>query len=361
MALWDTIVGWVSHPAVHHVYAPIPASNVAGDGAGGDAAVPGRDYFRLWVSEMYLRKDVNWFKTWHPAVHSLVRYTYGTRQVDIPQIAGELDLNGVDESHLERVVQLNYQLTTLIPFSGGAVKIAAGLLAMEGQDYLKRFIKVLSDFSGLLAQPQLSAALNLVGPVATGIEELLGATNGQLHLGMHQTFASAGGGGDNVLRPGYIAVVRAGENEVAPERLWVQGDRLRVGRSLEDNTPFTGYPYMLFRIEVRSERDDWEGLAAIVDPFNEAVEALGAGENERAETFFRKALATAAVSPDLTAADRRRVTEALKERFDEIKGAGLGAVDVDTTFGDVVRRTMSVDDALAAGEPDLEELTASRT
>jgi hypothetical protein len=75
MSLWETIVGRVHHPAAKYVYAPVASEHVSGRKKGGEPAVAGRDYFRLWVSEMYLARDRDWYKTWHPAVHSLVRYS----------------------------------------------------------------------------------------------------------------------------------------------------------------------------------------------------------------------------------------------------------------------------------------------
>src|SRR6202022_1356490 len=138
---------------------------------------------------------------------------------------------------------------------------------------------------------------------------LLGASNGMLHLGLHQAFIAAGGGGANELRPGYLLVALAAEDQLTLDRLWVADDRLRYGSSLADSMPLTGHTYMLLRIESRVERDDWDALETIQTPFQGALEALGGGESERAESMFRRAIATALQSPDLTRTDRRRVAQ----------------------------------------------------
>src|SRR6185437_6162771 len=140
--------------------------------------------------EMCLRQDRAWFVSWHPAVHSIVRFQFGSRQTDIPGIAGELSLPDVGQQNLDRVVQLNHPMTTLLPYNGGTVELTAGLLAMEGTNLIAGFIKTMGDFAGLLMLPQLSAAVSVATPIASGVEQLLKNANGGLHLGLHQAFAS---------------------------------------------------------------------------------------------------------------------------------------------------------------------------
>ena len=74
------------------------------------------------------------------------------------------------------------------------------------------------------------------------MEQLLGAANGGLHLGLHQTFGSEGGGA-NEFRPGYFAVVLAdAAKQVKPASLWVKDDRLHVGAPADELRPLTASP-----------------------------------------------------------------------------------------------------------------------
>jgi hypothetical protein len=233
----------------------------------------------------------------------------------------------------------------------------AGLVAMQGEDYIASFLKVMGDFAGLLAVPQLSSALQVAGPLASGLQVLLGASDGMLHLGLHQAYASAGGGGGNELRPGYLLVALAQEGQLALDQLWVTEDRLRYGPSQAESTPLTGHTYMLFRIESRVERDDWDALESIQTPFQGALEALGAGEPERAESMYRRAIVAALGSLDLTRTDRRRVAQALKDGYEEARGMGLGAIGGQTsTLSQAMQRAPSVEYAAALGELSFEEL-----
>ena len=363
MSLLDWFKNKIKHPSHKYIYHPLDTAHV-------DVVQPvttleaGKHYFRLWLVEMYLKNDVQWFQQWYPAVHSLISFQFGSQKVEIPHIAGSLNIQDFNANNLQKVVRMNYSMTTLMPFNGGVVEIAAGMLAMKGDNYLNNFIKVMGDFSSLLVVPQLSAALQIAGPVANGIQTLLGGNaDGRLELGLNQAFSGAGGGGSNDLKSGYLAVIAAEEttgtekDKINVNKLWIVNDRLRYGNNAAHSQPLKGYTYMLFRIESRVERDDWSSLSSIAEPFNKAIEALGAGETEKAQSFLRTAIVVALQSSDLTRADRNRVVKAIKEAFDEAKNSGLGVVAGESiTLDKVMVRAMDADSALAESEPNLEEL-----
>ena len=153
----------------------------------------GSHYFRLWLAQMFLKNDRNWFANWHPAVHSAITFDFGDQSKVITNVTGPSTLKDIDAGHLDRFITFNRQLTTLLPFNGGAVGIDAGLLAMKGKDDVRDLIKTMSDFGALLVVPQLSAAMAVAGPLADAVGALVGATDGQLVIGLNQTFRSAGG------------------------------------------------------------------------------------------------------------------------------------------------------------------------
>jgi len=282
-----------------------------------DGAIHAREhYVRLWLTEMFLAKDRQWFREWHPAVHALVRARHGDQDVDVPYIAGPMKLPGLDEAGLGRTLHLNHALTPLMPYGGGSVELAAGLLAVKGSSDVSRLIGTLGRFADLLMIPQLSSALQVAGPLADSVEGLLSAGSGELDLGLHQTLVSEGGGGANVLREGYFAVIRGSEDDLDPERLWVVDDRLRRGPSLGANAPLSGFSYMLFRMERRSERDAWSGLTRISEPYRRALTAFEEGDAERGAAYMRQAVFAALDDPSLTWVDGRRIAERLQHELD---------------------------------------------
>ena len=198
--------------------------------------------------------------------------------------------------------------------------------------------------------PQLSAALTIATPLANGLSELVGATTNNLMLGLQQTWSSGTAGGAS-LRAGYIAVVLAEESEIKPDNLWVVDGRLRYGTS-KDAKPLTGFNYMLFRLERRDERDDWDSLTAIRDPYNKAIEMLQAGNTEQADAFIRAAKAAAFLAPELTRnVDQRRVVKQIQQRYEEAKDdLGAGAFRAaETSFSDVMQGAISAAEAKAMG------------
>jgi len=323
-------------------------------------AIADEHYFRLTLVQMFLRKERKFLRDFYPAVHSLVQCQFAGRVVEVPNVADASRLLA-DQDAQGHVVARNFTLVPLMPFKGGEVKVIAGLFSVPGQDMLKDFLVAMSGFAELLAVPQLSTALSIATPLASGVQTLF-AGQGGMHLGFHDTFVGAGGAG-NVLTQAHTAVIRAPAGAVDTGRLYVAGDRLCTGTGLGpgQHQPFETHDFMLLRLEVRPERDDWRQLNAIAEPFHEAVDALGEGQAEQAETHFRRAIVAAIKAPELTKVDRRRVVDLLNTDFKEAK-TDLGfsnLVGAEKGY-DLQKRmstgAMSFDQARALGEPTLDEV-----
>ncbi len=312
---------WKSESKMYK-YAQIPGANVVSAGEGPKSPEPfaaGDHYFRLWLVEMFLANDRKWFTEWHPAVHAAVRFNFGDKEELITRVAGASLLPDLSNEKLNRVVSLNYALTPLMPFNGGTIELSAGLLAIAGRNDVKSFLKVLGDFSNLLMVPQLTAALAIATPLANGLSELVGATENQLMLGLHQTW-TAGTGGAASLRAGYFAVILSDDSKFADDKLWVDNGRLKHGDTSASAKPLTGLNYMLFRLERRDERDDWDSLKAIQDPYDKAIEMLRVGNTEQADAYIRSAKAAAFLANELTRnVDQRRVVLQIQKSYEEAK------------------------------------------
>jgi hypothetical protein len=298
------IGGWFGRKAERLVYETIPTERV--DHPEEQAPLqPYASYFRLWLSEMYLSRRSSWGRTWLPAVHSEVRLAFGDHQaVTISRVAQP------PQDRLAEGVRLNYQLTDLLPYNGGAVEVEASLLALEESDQLKAALGVLALFSSLVTPP-IGQALAVAEKVSLGARDLITAGQGRVHLGFHETFTSEGGGGQ-AIRPGYLAVLRATGNEVDRSRLHVREHQLHYRSGDGRVRPFDAADYLLLRVEGRSERDDWR-LRDIQEPLDQAILALAERDSARAAAYQTVALAAAWKSLDLTQVDRRRVVQAIKD------------------------------------------------
>jgi hypothetical protein len=353
-ALWQTLTNWFVRPAAPLYYGRIPDMRAPNVPASAPVKV-GQAYFRLWLSEMYLKNDRTWFQEWYPVSHALVQLRYGDASVTVPYVAGPGSLKDLDADHLNRVIQLNHALTGLLPFNGGSVSIQAGLMAMKGGNQLASVIKVVSDISGLLAVPQLSTVLNVAAPVANGVQGLLTSSSGGLQLGLQQTFTAAGGGA-NELRSGYFVAIAAPEANARPDGLWVVNDRLCIGDSPTNSEPYTTASYMLFRLEVREEHENYEGFTTIQSHVNKALAHLTGNRQDEAVQEMRLAASEVLTSRDLTIADRTRRISELKKVYEEAKMA-MGAMAFDAVSGDAsaeerIRAVSTATKALEDGPVD---------
>jgi hypothetical protein len=295
---------------------------------------------------MFLTRRVATGAQYFPAVHSEVKLKFGDQ--------GEAAFSHVaqpPQGNLAEGILLNYRLTDLLPYNGGVVEVQASLLALKGDDYMATAISVLQGFSSLVAAP-LGQTMALASKVSSGAHDLLQASDGRIHLVFHQSFTSEGGAGGSVLRPGYHAVVLATGSQVAADRLSVVDGRLHYKKDPgAGSAPLRGYDYMLFRIEGRTERDDWR-LSNIDGPLRQAINAYSQGKSDEAAAYRTLALATVYNSPDLAPLDRRRVVEAIKEELQPFEEGKLGAIgseapDLDTLMK---QRAITLTDAAVLGE-----------
>lgn len=248
------------------------------------------------------------------------------------------------------VIANNFELTPLIPFNNGTVSLDAGLVSVQGANYLATFIGMLSDFSALLAVPQFSSALALADPLAKGLQGLL--SSGGVHLALHDAFAQDREGG-------YWMAIRADQSQLAPWTLRVVHNQLRHA----DGNPLIGFDYMLFRLQVTEHGPDYHSLSSIQDPMQQACIALKDMKDVKADGLYRAALVAAHDSPELTTADRIRVKRQLHDDFVGLKKdlgySGLLGGQYD--LSDAMKRAMSVEMALKEGDASWEMLFATDT
>lgn len=355
MGFWETLTGWIDRDRRAQIYVQFDSAKVE-PRPDDEVLVAGGSYVRVKLATMFLRKEVAFAKRVYPAVHSLVRFSFGDRIIELPGLADSTRLGNQQNARGDLVAH-NFALTPIMPFNGGDLAISASLIALEGENYLASALGVLGNFADQLMVTQLSAALNIAQPLARGIQDLFGAGNGRVHLGFHNSYKAG------QLRNGYVAAVAASREEIDPDRLRVKDDLLWLeggGRRLD---PLEGYDYLLLRTEVSKTRDDWNGLTSIQEPFQEALKALRHRATESlADEFFRAALLKVWQAPELTEAHRRIVKEKLKTSFETAKKdfqeSGIIPPRV-PTLRQVMKGREDVRAALAAGPLTLEDIDAA--
>lgn len=285
---------------------------------GGTRMVPNDSYLRVWLSELFLAKEVAWGVERSPAVQASVRLLFGS---GAPKTFATLS-QPTPQQHGTGVAE-DYQLTELMPYLGQSVELEAGLYEILGSNNLKTAIDIVTDFASLVVPP-VSAALSVADKVAGGIEKVIQANAKDPVLALHGTLAAPGGALTNELRPGWLAVVRATEQQLPAGSLHIQDGKLH-----REQRRLTGFDYLVLRIEGRAERDDWR-----TPDLDRAIsEALYAKDLGRTADFTRQreqALSLIWFSADLTPAQRRQVAAAVKEELAEAApgAAGTGEATV---------------------------------
>ena len=290
-----------------------------------DAAplTPNDSYVRIWLSELFLAKEVAWGTERSPAVHASVRLLFGGVS---PQTFVTLaqppapSRSGVCE---------DYQLTGLLPYRGASVELQASLYEILGKNNLRTAVDILTSFASLVTPP-VSTALTIVDLVASGVEKIIEANAADPVLVLQGTLAAPGGGLANELRPGWLAVVRATEDELPVSELRIAGGRLYRGMSR-----LTGFDYLVLHVEGRKERDDWRS-PDLDQAISAAAYARALGRADEYERLRADALAKIFFSPDFTPAQRNQVAQAVKE---ELGSAEPGAAaQGDLTVAAIVAR-----------------------
>ncbi|MEO0684955.1 MAG: hypothetical protein AAFY76_07895 [Cyanobacteria bacterium J06649_11] len=346
MAFWHNVADNINREAKKYTTLFLPEYRVD---IGGDRTPinTGEAYCRIWLVEMRLAKDVDWFKQRYPVVHTAVRFNHGGKSITIPYIAAPGNLKELATDNLDKVIQYNYPLTPLFPFNQGLVELQAGLFSMAVSDFIGNFIKTMGRFSQLLPVPELSKVLNLADPVYRGIEDLLDIGERRLELGYQQTFADADGGGSNLLREGYFVAILAAEQQINSEQLCIVNDSLKVaspGKTkvfVREAKPLEGYTYMLFCLEKRTAQD-WESLSNIKELVEQAQDAVFTGKYEAVKTLLLPAIKAAIYrSPDIVKSDRRKMLLKIEDYLQEL-GLQAGNVQRKSLFSIMQRPVPSV-------------------
>jgi hypothetical protein len=361
MSLWNSIHGLFTSARQQLTEHTVTAGHTD---RGGDS-VAGRSeqhYFRVKLAQMFLRRESAFFTTYYPLAYSTVSALFNGEPHEVSNVADASRLT-LQQDRRGDYVAKNFVLSPLMPFGGGNVRIAASLHAVQGRHDLAALADTLGGFAELLIVPELAAAIRIARPLAAGLQKAFADAGASAHLVYANSFVGQGSvpGSATYLHDGYIAVIRAPRGEVNVADLHVVSDELRTGPSLQEAVPFVDHDFMLIHIEVREDRDDFNQLRAIREPFDAALNAVQLGDQAQADALYRATIAAVLRSPELTKADRRRVSAALKADFEEARETiGVRSVTRSIARYDLQSRVrqhpMTTSDALRRGEPTFAEL-----
>ncbi len=171
----------------------------------------------------------------------------------------------------------------------------------------------------------MSAALAVVDKVAAGIDKVIKANAKDPTLVLHGTLAGAD------LRPGWLAVVRATEEELPRDSLTLDA----AGRLSRDGARLTGHDYVVLRVEGTGARQDWR-TPDLDEAISTALYARDLGRPDDYEQRRAEALGKVYLSPDFTPRQRQQLALAVKEELDH--GVPGAAAEGGMTIAEIVAR-----------------------
>src|SRR3954447_17904568 len=179
MGWWDKVRRTGQREAHAYLVTELPEP-----GAG--PLTPGSDYFRVWLCEMFLAQRSTLLAQWLPPPSVAVSPPSAGR----PPVQFTRMLRPQLTETTGGVVLLNYPITDLVPYAAGGLEVDAALFGLQTGNRLDIVVDLLQTVSSLPI-PALGPAVAVAQQVATGARDLVADTDGQVHLDLHQGWASA--------------------------------------------------------------------------------------------------------------------------------------------------------------------------
>ena len=276
-------------------WVPIPLTHIDDLGKLPPKLVRDEHYFEVWVNEMYLAYDREWFKTFNPMVVAVTDFSYAGKDLSLPYVVGpNLISAGVDLP--QGMLFSNTRVAGPRPYKGDQVTVALVLCKLQIDDLLRKLVDALGNFAGLLnLTAGLGASLQITNSVLDMIDALT-SSDGKATpvIGVRSQFSP--------VIPGYYALVD--QPGVTPEKLWVKNKQLFFGETKESAVEFRQADFILFSLcESGTEEIDVSRL-----PFYNTYQAmlLEANQSAKADIWANTKANLAALlgmldtSPDLT-------------------------------------------------------------
>jgi hypothetical protein len=217
----------------------------------------------------------------------------------------------VDKDSPARTLTVDLPLMGPVPYRGGELTIEIGLIATRYGDLAKPYLDLLHQLSTVAGLPYVKAAMPFVDPVKSGIEGLLGISDAtRIELGLHR-------GWSELQTDTFLLSNLPPNSDISGLRFDPHTYQPAAA------PPLTGQSWIIFRVGVGDERDDWGKIPELHDAHEKLRAAtLNGPETEirpRMEEFRRLTL----LSPDLISSDARRLIRKEEERIAEASGKAL--------------------------------------
>lgn len=326
MGVWSAI--WKTQ-AKDWTYAKIPA-NKTPEGLAHASISPEEGYLNIWLQSFRITSVRRGLKNFYGTVYSFISLPIldgnGGKKAEFQVTTTPGQLKNIDAAHVDRILVLNHRLLGPIPYRGGDVEVEVGLFSVKEADLTGPFLSILDSLSKTAGVSFISAALPFAGPLKQGIDLLSGTSSDSiLEIGLSTVYSPG--------ETGYFAVMRAQPNQVDASQFRIDNNRQLV----DDKTgaPIANYPYLVFRVEVSKQRDDWFLIPDIAAAHQALRAEIKSGVLSKINDAFAVFRRTALSSPDLVLADAQRLVAKTDADVKAVVGTAQTAATTGNTIGEL--------------------------
>ncbi len=311
MSLWTNI--W-RDDAKDWVYTQLQGSQVP-DAVSGTPVQSGSDYLSITLKSMRVCDVRRGWTKFYGLTQSYVSLpTLDGRIAEIATVVSPDELKKVDDSHVDRVIQVNAPLLEEVAYNGGSVELELGLFSVKEADLAAPFLTLLQSIADKAGVSFLSTIAPFFEPFKKGIESLSGTNDAvSLEVGLATAFKP--------LSTGWFVVMRAPRDSVDITKLKVTPHDFRLVDS--KGAPVGRYPYMVFTIAAASRKSNWFAIPEIASVYRELRDAVRRGDYEDSKELVGQFRRTAMSSVDLHQADAVQIAEQVKTATEAVLGGGL--------------------------------------
>ena len=180
---------------------------------------------------------------------------------------------------------------------------------LAADSFLDQLLDLLGTLSNLSAQGHIKIAVELAQPIIEGLDGLIGVKKRKFITGVEDHLEEDRGN----LKAGHRAIVVDSKQQLDPSRLLVMNNELYYHQPGGGPTPLRGFDFLLFSIDVISDRlqnNGWLQIPEISEAWRD-VDIVARGSGSTSDSRFRYALESfrfsVSRSKELTLADRHRL------------------------------------------------------
>jgi hypothetical protein len=307
-------------------YGVVPDQRVLEDHFTPSAITKDKSYFKISLSEMFLKDKTNYISGFVPMTVAVNRFNYNGRPHEIPVMVGNQLLSSIERYVRDQHIEFRHTpIVGPVPYTGENVSLFIGLYRVQVDNLAKTLFNLMERIISAFDLSSLSGYLKIADKVGYGLADLIGLDTIQMRLGTMDTF-SGNGRGTNPLRSGYLLFVNCPENKIDVNKLWVNDGRLLEGADRAKAAPYAYHDFCLVRIEHLESRQDLDTL-----PFHELYRSSKAkiweGNIPEAQRLFLSLMRDLSASPDLTPKDQANMMKTYfvnyqqeKENYTSIAG-----------------------------------------